>query len=639
MSSRVIGHARDRIRYTIDNALARGLWVILVWMAVALFGSVILVGSIIWATNAGPGDQPVPYLEGIWIALTRSLDPGTFGQDSGAHFRVAALVITVIGLLAIALLIGLFSSAVDSRLDDLRQGRSIVLEEGHTLVLGTSGKLPLVMQELVEAGSGKPHRVIVILSPQDKVEIEHLLKREVHRRQTRFVVRRGEPSSIRELSQVRPEHASSVVILRPDGHDADAVVVQVALAICKVRAGLDAIPIIAELQDPDVARGLRQALGSQIMTVVSGEVVARAAAQISRAAGLGTLYQELLDFDGDEIYLANVPESLHGRPFGDALLASPACSVLGVLDSMGKPLLCPSFDRLLDPADQLILVGADESAVTFHSHPPTRSPKTRLTLSVPSARQERILLIGWNAMAQRIVEELDHHVAPGSALTIMIDPQLVHEFESASLESLHHSTISIRRGSMIDRQAIDNVVAEGPFDHIIVLCPHEVVSHVQADSRALLAVLHVRNSLQERGGEALHANVVTEVMQSSSVDLAQVARPDDFIVSQRLVSLLIAQLAEDPRRKEILHELLGSGGAQLRLHRVEAGQLIGRFTYASIIDHMRPMGVIVLGWRARSYARHPASLGGGMRVNPEKDECVDLAPGDHIILLVHERQT
>lgn len=636
MGSRAIRQARDRIRYAIDNALARGVWVILVWMAIALVGAVVLIGSLIWAANAGPGDQPVPFLEGIWIALTRSLDPGTFGQDSGAHFRIAGLVITVIGLLAIALLIGLISSAVDRRLDELRQGRSIVLEAGHTLVLGASGKLPLVINELVEAGRSRPDHVIVILSPEDKVEIEQLLRREVRKRGTRFVVRRGEPSSVVELSQVRPEHASGVVILRPDAQDADAAVVQVALAIRKVRTGLDPIPVVAELQDPSVARGLRQALGSDVMTVVTGEVVARVAAQISRAAGLGTLYQELLDFEGDEIYLANVPDNLHGRPFGDSLLASPTCTVLGVLDRQGTPVLCPPFDHPLDSAEHLVLIAADDSAVAFHPDPPARAPETPMTLSVQSAIQERILLVGWNAMAPRIVEELDRHVAHGSAVTILVDPHSGDEFDATTLEAVRHSSITIRRGSMIDRHAIDAVVAEGPFDHVIVLCSHEGMSHLQSDSRALLAVMHVRSSLQDRDGDATPANVVTEVMQSSAVDLAQVAQPDDFIVSQRLVSLLIAQLAEDPRRKAVLHELLGSGGAQVRLFPAEDCQLIGRYTYAAIIDHMRPMGVIVLGWRARSYGDHPAALSGGMRVNPAKEEFVELAEGDHLILLVRE---
>lgn len=116
---------RARFRYAVDNALTKGLWLLLPWMAGGLLAAVSAVGLLIWLWEAGPGDQRVPLIEAIWIALTRSLDPGTFGQDEGPHFRIAGLVITVIGLLAIAPLIGLIANAVDRRLEELRQGRSI----------------------------------------------------------------------------------------------------------------------------------------------------------------------------------------------------------------------------------------------------------------------------------------------------------------------------------------------------------------------------------------------------------------------------------------------------------------------------------------------------------------------------------
>jgi len=625
----------DRARYAVDNALARGLWVIMMWMAAALVVSVVLVGLMIWAFGAGPEDRPVPLAEGIWIALTRSLDPGTFGQDDGPHFRFAGLVITVVGLLAIALLIGLIASAVDRRLLELRQGRSIVLESDHTLVLGHSSKLPLVARELVIANASSPRRAIVILTPSDKVELEQVLKREVPRSPVRLVVRRGEPSSLVELSQGRPELARNIIILRQDETDADAEVVKVALAVCKARQGLPRIPIIAELQDSDVARGLRQALPGQVITVVQSEVVARVAAQASRAAGLGTLYQDLLDFDGDELYLAPMPPALIGRAFGDALLASDNCAVLGVLSSAGQATLCPSLDRVLAADDLLVLIANDDSEVGFQDQIVSLTAESGEGLVLRPPIRERLLIIGWNAIAARIASEIDQHVAPGSELHVLVDPHTAQAFADADLTRLQNQEVQVRRGSMIDRSAIAAALDGGPYDHILVLCPHQGLSPLQADARSLLAVLHIRNVMHERGEEVIHANVVTEVMTGESVDLAQVAQPDDYIVSQRLVSLLMSQLAEDDRRKPVIHELLDSHGAQLLLYPAEDAGLQGAMTFRQIIEHMLPMGVIAIGWRAASYLNHPAALRGGMRVNPRKEEAVTLVPGDDLILLRH----
>ena len=48
-------------------------------------------------------------------------------------------------------LIGLISNAVDQQIEKLRMGRSNVLESGHTLVLGWSPRLPVILSELVIA--------------------------------------------------------------------------------------------------------------------------------------------------------------------------------------------------------------------------------------------------------------------------------------------------------------------------------------------------------------------------------------------------------------------------------------------------------------------------------------------------------
>ncbi|MSV51405.1 MAG: hypothetical protein F2892_03925, partial [Actinobacteria bacterium] len=155
---------QQQIRYRIDNALARGVWVVMIWLTVALLLCITTVGFATWAWGIGPRDQPVNLPEAVWLALTRSLDPGTFGVDEGPRFRIAGLVITLVGVLAVAAVIGLVSSAIDRRLDILRRGKSLVLEDGHTLILGASGKLSIVISELIEANRSKSRHPIVVLA-------------------------------------------------------------------------------------------------------------------------------------------------------------------------------------------------------------------------------------------------------------------------------------------------------------------------------------------------------------------------------------------------------------------------------------------------------------------------------------------
>ena len=57
-------------------------------------------------------------------------------------------------------------------------------------------------------------------------------------------------------------------------------------------------------------------MGNRLVAISSTEIIARITAQTSRASGLGLIYQELLDFDGDEMYVKLVPQNLVGRTFG-----------------------------------------------------------------------------------------------------------------------------------------------------------------------------------------------------------------------------------------------------------------------------------------------------------------------------------
>ena len=63
-----------------------------------------------------------------------------------------------------------------------------------------------------------------------------------------------------------------------------------------------------------------EAFGERLRTVNSFDVVARVTAQSCRQSGLSVVVQELLDFDGDEIYFEDAAP-LVGRTFREALLA------------------------------------------------------------------------------------------------------------------------------------------------------------------------------------------------------------------------------------------------------------------------------------------------------------------------------
>jgi hypothetical protein len=66
--------------------------------------------------------------------------------DAGGHLG---------GVFVLSSLIGVLTNGMQQRLDELRKGRSEVMETGHTVILGWSEQIFTILPELVAANSSE----------------------------------------------------------------------------------------------------------------------------------------------------------------------------------------------------------------------------------------------------------------------------------------------------------------------------------------------------------------------------------------------------------------------------------------------------------------------------------------------------
>ena len=161
--------AMQRFRYWFDNVMAKGIGAVVVLLALLTLLLVIVIGVFVLVFGVrSPGE----FLEVLWGNLMRTLDPGTMGGDEGWGFRIFMLLVTLGGLFIVASLIGVIANAFDQKIDELRKGKSKVIERDHTLILGWSPKVFQIVSELCIANESRGKSAIVILAEQDKVEME-----------------------------------------------------------------------------------------------------------------------------------------------------------------------------------------------------------------------------------------------------------------------------------------------------------------------------------------------------------------------------------------------------------------------------------------------------------------------------------
>ncbi|MDO8969150.1 MAG: potassium transporter TrkA, partial [Saprospiraceae bacterium] len=125
---------KDRLKYAVDNTFSKGSAALIFWLAVL---SVVIIGFMAFVVTAfkitPDGETPLGFWEAFWRNLMRTLDAGTMGGDAGWGFRLAMLVVTIGGVFVISTLIGILSSAIEAKLEDLRKGKSRLLEYNHTI--------------------------------------------------------------------------------------------------------------------------------------------------------------------------------------------------------------------------------------------------------------------------------------------------------------------------------------------------------------------------------------------------------------------------------------------------------------------------------------------------------------------------
>jgi hypothetical protein len=621
---------RQRLRYRFDNTLARGIWGVLAWLGVLALAFMLVITVLLLITGIGPGGESTTFPEGIWFALTRALDPGTFSGDEGLTFRIVMLVVTIVGIFLAAAIIGLVSSAIDARVENLRRGRSQVIETGHTLIVGRNDKLAAVISELVKANMSEKDRAIVVLTPDDVVEVSDELRSEVPDMKTsRLVVRSGNPTRIADLAQGNPAGTKSVIVLRPH-EGSDAQVVKAVLAVSRLLPADSRIPIVAELEDGATAEALTSVIGDRLHTVTSTEVTARIGAQVSRSPGLGQIYEEFLDFEGDELYAIDVPEPWVGRTFGEALLASSSATVIGLRNAGGTH-VGPATATVLQAGDRLIAIAEDDSRLSLDRSPVDWVPDDDRQWQPLALERERMLIIGWSPLAPLVAQEIDTHVAPESEIHLLVDVADAKIDAIATAMTLEHQSLTIHPGSPISRRDVENVLQQGPYDHVLLLSEKDTFPLDEADARTMLALLHVRDHIAKGGATG---NIVAELVDPHYVDLTAPSDNSDFIVSERLIGLLIAQLSESPDLAPVFKELFDAAGMVIDLHPIERYVPAGQTTFRSIIEAARDWGITPIGVRAVSLAVSSDSLGQGIRLNPSKDEPLLLAPGDAIVVVV-----
>ena len=624
-----------RLRYSFENTLSKGPIAIIGWLAVISLLIVVIAGLVI-ALFAIPIDpetgEKLGFVEASWRSLMRTLDAGNMADDSGWILRIVMLSVTAGGIFIISTFIGTLTSGIEGKLDELRKGRSKVLETKHTLILGWSPKIFTIISELLIANESKRKPRIVIMADKDKVEMEDEIRSKFPKtKNTKIICRTGSPLDLDDLDVASPHDAKSIIILSPEEtNNPDTYVIKSILALTNnPNRKSEKYHIVAELRDQKNIEAAELVGGDEASLVLSSDLIARVTAQTCRQSGLSIVYTELMDFDGAEIYF-NAEAALSGKSYRQVISLYEESTVMGLMQPNGKILLNPAMDYVFAKGDQVIAISEDDSTLVLaKQNPPVPDTSVISIGERTKGGKERTLILGWNEKGASIITELDKYVAPGSDILVVTEDDSSEE-EIKGL-NLTRQKVEYRKANITASATIKSLNVPA-FDHIILLC-YGHMDVQEADAQVLISLLHLRN-LSETSGKQF--SIVSEMRDIRNRALAEIAKADDFIVSDKLISLLLSQISENKHLEKVFNDLFQDEGSEIYLKPVKDYVVTGKpMNFYTIMEAAAQRNETAIGYKIASLS-NDSSKAYGVNCNPKKSETLTFSENDKIIVLAED---
>ena len=152
----------------------------------------------------------------------------------------------------------------------------------------------------------------------------------------------------------------------------------------------------------------------------------------------------------------------------------------------------------------------------------------------------------------------------------------------------------------------------------------------ESDAITLICLLHLR-AISEKVNKDF--SIVSEMLDIRNRDLGVVAKADDFIVGDNLISLMLSQLSENKDLKKVYDILFDADGSEIYLKPVSRYVKTGEeMDFYTIVERAAQLNETAIGYRITAESSN-SDEHFGVRLNPKKTDKFTFSPDDLIIVL------
>ena len=646
-----------RLRYRFDTFMARGGVSIFKVLTGLFLGALLLIGTarglVLWLAPELPlTHEDIGFFGNLYVTFLELTDPGNMVQDlnSSPWYKVFAITAGTVGIVMLSALIAFITTALDQKLNELRRGRSKVIEEDHTLILGwNEQRIVEILHELTIANESEKDACVVILADKDKEEIDDVLRLRVKDlKTTRIVTRSGDVSTLANLDMVSIESARSVIILAScddtDGAEdkaaSDAKGIQTVLATMGRGTRDEEFSVVVEIFNPTHRGIVRSSFPEHVVTVNTSDVLAKLLVQTSRSVGLSVVYNEILSFDGCEMYFYDA--DWKDATFGEVTFHFPDGVPIGIRTEEGDIVINPDHTRSLVDGDEVLIIADDDSTIDFEEKPVAEARDFAVSSRRNEQAVERELMIGWNFKSPSILREFGDYIIEGSQIDVLLKAPSDQQREEIRALNSEIRNIQIR---LIEKDYLNlnDLMSLQPFtyDNIIILAGSDdtgaEMDTSRVDSENIVALLLLRRIFSQYPDESKGTKLITEILDSQNYALVARAGVQDVIISNRLVSMIMAQISESRDIEKVYDDIFQEDGSEIYLKPASLyfDELPIEVTFADMIRIAQRREEVCIGLKKKALENNKEA-NNGVQLIPEKNTVYTLQPEDSLVVVAED---
>lgn len=599
---------KERFAYWFDTHMAKGsrdlikLLVIVTVTAVALV--TVLLVSLGYSESKNGFDV-------FWDSFATIINAEMPGYEDGGG-EIAHLIITavaaIIGILITSVLIGIITNAIEEFVEGLKDGKSVVLEKDHIVILGfTPGEYTLIKQIVMAAGNKK--RTIVIGSDTKSEEMREAVTENVEiPKNVRMIYRTIDIFDPASLEKVSPATSDRIIISPMD--DKKTIKVLLAVSLLINSTDNEKVRVCALISENEYEFPESVAAKHNVTTIKLHNTIAKLVALSCTQTGLSDAFRELFAFDGNEFYSTEISGTA-GLSFGELTYRLDKGVPVGLIRGE-KTILNPGKSFKIEDGDRLIVFSEDKNTSVLTDLDYQEVPMNKFK---SSDADQKVAIIGYNSSIKTIFKEMSDDISE----VIVAGIPSGRKDAVARLNKSESRTLTFYDKDLDEEE--DLLELAKMVNHMVLLSDY-TMDDESADIQSIFRIMRLRDI---RTRFELDYNITAEMRKKSNLNLIREEDHLDYVVSTNMSSLFLAQLSENYDLTDAFREILSNSGNELHLKKAGDFGLDGTYTTLQLRNLALDNDGVLLGYmRAENYESF---------FNPGLKEEITLGADDSLIVL------